>query len=696
MKLRQLREELISVQLVIGLINKEHVHEATATTPTTVTNTKWEEDDTWKVKKSRSVKRRTGGNRKHRHQKPSIAGGSPVATTNRYAPLETDSHMSPYDDDGILNIHEELSATVIADLGVKGKNIAQDHYNAKSTPKENKDAGKLAAPNLQIHGLVCQPVIEGNNEIYNIPTVTNGRVSTGTIDRNIQQGILHQGKRNPITINRAEKAEYRKHKILIIGDSHARGLSEEFMDHLDDSYSVLGIVQSNANTAAILSQSYSQVEDLTKEDIIVFLGGTNDISRNEANIGLCALEDFIQQTANTNLILLGAPHRYDLHLKSCVNTEVKIYNRKLQSLAWNSTHAKFIRLRTKRRHHTRHGFHCNKEGKKWIVEEIRQRLRKWNLPSRISAPIELPWILEGTHSVSQLGEAEPKDAAIGIGSAQKECKLSVGCAQVSDSIREPATNEGVVEDGMCELIQDCKGQEKKVNVVIVTQSGMRNNNLEGQIQVVDNKIPDRPEDGGSDPETVSECVSKSETGKEIGGELRQVQGSKDEMRVLGIKDSAIQKVEMDKCNRVSKTWNAAEVNNNNLERLMRVVDNTLSDSPVNGKSDTVFVRKCESKCESKSDNGKGTGGGPGQVERSKDEMRGLCIEDSVTKEAEKDKDSRVSKTSKDVGTIPELAQKPTAQLPNKRKISETSTEIRKEPKPQRKCPKIKNNAFLWI
>jgi hypothetical protein len=53
--------------------------------------------------------------------------------------------------------------------------------------------------------------------------------------------------------------------------------------------------------------------------------------------------------------------------------------------------------------------------------------------------------------------------------------------------------------------------------------------------------------------------------------------------------------------------------------------------------------------------------------------------------------------------MPNLAQNETAQHLNKQEISskppatgETSKEISRHPKPQRKCPKVKNDVFLWI
>jgi len=167
---------------------------------------------------------------------------------------------------------------------------------------------------------------------------------------------------NPNITRKTVKSTCKRHKILVIGDSHVRGLSEKISNCLDDTFSVFGITKPNADLETITSPIHLKTGNLTKEDLIIFLGGTKDISRNEAKKGLRSLRDFTQRTTNTNLILLGAPHRYDLSPQSCVNTEVKLYNKRLQSLVSASNHARVLSTPTERRHHTRHGLHLNKKG----------------------------------------------------------------------------------------------------------------------------------------------------------------------------------------------------------------------------------------------------------------------------------------------------------------------------------------------
>ena len=76
-----------------------------------------------------------------------------------------------------------------------------------------------------------------------------------------------------------------RHKILIIGDSHVRGLSEKISNCLYDSFSVIGITKPNADVEAITSPLHPVTDNLTKKDLIIFYGGTKDISRNETKKG---------------------------------------------------------------------------------------------------------------------------------------------------------------------------------------------------------------------------------------------------------------------------------------------------------------------------------------------------------------------------------------------------------------------------
>jgi hypothetical protein len=66
-----------------------------------------------------------------------------------------------------------------------------------------------------------------------------------------------------------------------------------------------------------------ELDQLTQEDLVAVCGGANNISKNNSMKGLSCLTKFIQHRRHTNVLLINAPHRYDLEESSCVNKEVK-------------------------------------------------------------------------------------------------------------------------------------------------------------------------------------------------------------------------------------------------------------------------------------------------------------------------------------------------------------------------------------
>ena len=59
-------------------------------------------------------------------------------------------------------------------------------------------------------------------------------------------------------------------------------------------------------------------------------GGTREVGRNETEKSLHQIKNFVENHKQTNVIVMSVSCRYDLEPKSCVNDEVKVYNRKLK------------------------------------------------------------------------------------------------------------------------------------------------------------------------------------------------------------------------------------------------------------------------------------------------------------------------------------------------------------------------------
>jgi hypothetical protein len=98
-----------------------------------------------------------------------------------------------------------------------------------------------------------------------------------------------QGQTNKIDFVNAKNkhsAYTKKKRIVIICDSHARGCAAEVSNCLGKSFAVTGTVIPGARNEAISHLASKEITKLSKDDVVVVWGGTNDISRNESSIGL--------------------------------------------------------------------------------------------------------------------------------------------------------------------------------------------------------------------------------------------------------------------------------------------------------------------------------------------------------------------------------------------------------------------------
>jgi hypothetical protein len=99
----------------------------------------------------------------------------------------------------------------------------------------------------------------------------------------------------------------KEHKIVIIGDSHARGCASNVKHNLKDNFKTSGNVKLGANIAALTSPVVDDLKLLTKKDIIVFWGGTNDVSKNSSQDGLKHAVNLAERNSHTNIIVMRIP-----------------------------------------------------------------------------------------------------------------------------------------------------------------------------------------------------------------------------------------------------------------------------------------------------------------------------------------------------------------------------------------------------
>ena len=367
-QLQHVLEELSSAKLIIQMLKNE---KDDTTTSTQLEECELYTEEDWEVKSTKGKKGNSEGKMKMRNKEVIRSNKVTVEMKNRYLALATDDGIqeNEKESENKTNVCEDLSKINTSMAKTNANHNKQGCTNTAIPYKELRKRDETR-PNLQRKSITPRQYnAKGANEIFTIPTIINGRI--------------------PIIDKRYATKTHINHNLLLLGDSHIRGLADRIGCSLGNSFSVIGITKPNTDINGITSSRYFSSDNLTKHDVIIFCGGTRDISRNESKSGLCSLKDFAQRTSHTNVILLEAPIRYDLPYSSCVNIEVEKFNKKLRSLMTPFSHVRVISTSTERAHHTRHGLHLNKKGKHQVVDNLVEVIRNLYFPCNTNPPLAL-------------------------------------------------------------------------------------------------------------------------------------------------------------------------------------------------------------------------------------------------------------------------------------------------------------------
>jgi hypothetical protein len=93
--------------------------------------------------------------------------------------------------------------------------------------------------------------------------------------------------------------ERKQHKVIILGDIHARERAAKVSHLLNDDFEVLGFVKPGSGMKYIKDMSRINVQYLSKEDVVVLWGDSNDIAKNNSTMSRKHLLEFV---ININII----------------------------------------------------------------------------------------------------------------------------------------------------------------------------------------------------------------------------------------------------------------------------------------------------------------------------------------------------------------------------------------------------------
>lgn len=159
-------------------------------------------------------------------------------------------------------------------------------------------------------------------------------------------------------------------RILILGDSHARDISRR-VNNLSKSHIVAqGICKPHAKLSGVVECLAGLSENLSERDLVVILGGTNDINGVDPyglsiNRALLKIKEVADKTS-CKLLIGNIPYRYD---QPCLNNDVWCANEILRSGCTGSK-VTFMETVFKREQHSNHGLHLNGKGKQLLAMQI--------------------------------------------------------------------------------------------------------------------------------------------------------------------------------------------------------------------------------------------------------------------------------------------------------------------------------------
>ena len=216
-------------------------------------------------------------------------------------------------------------------------NILQKELTASTTTMNSQDNNPASTEEF----ITCNPRrkkrsphngekdnVQSTQHFQPIPVVVNRYAALDNLQESVKVSHnLNKSGEVASTWNRNKSlTKTKKKKIVIIGNSHARDYAAELSSDLGQDFEVTGTVIPRARLEIITNLAVEEISSLEKSDAVIVIGGTNDINKNESNIGLTHLKKFVENRRNTNIMVVAPPHRYDLHESSCVNKEIVVFN----------------------------------------------------------------------------------------------------------------------------------------------------------------------------------------------------------------------------------------------------------------------------------------------------------------------------------------------------------------------------------
>ncbi|PNF36038.1 hypothetical protein B7P43_G12753 [Cryptotermes secundus] len=240
-----------------------------------------------------------------------------------------------------------------------------------------------------------------------------------------------------------------KHKIRIVGDSHARGLANELKYNLTLEFNSQGVVKPGSSLEQLVNISDTDMKNLTMSDVCVVWGGSMDVGRNETKLGIRALKEFVSSLNHTNVVVINVPYRHDLAPNSCVNCEVQLFNRRLEKLKRAYSNLSVVTVDSTRELFTRQGYHLNSQGKEHIARRVASVIKDL-FSANDSKPIVLKWsYLDEMQSHLNEKQTSGVEVVEGNGCGRNTMEQLVGDGAIESNVANHATILLMSQENTC-------------------------------------------------------------------------------------------------------------------------------------------------------------------------------------------------------------------------------------------------------
>lgn len=149
----------------------------------------------------------------------------------------------------------------------------QEEYYLDSLVKFNSFGNKI--DHLQQQLVSLSPRLQSSiNEPYEKPKSNSKNTTNQSASRSTEDRVTKQDGVKQISQQKTEKKET---KVVIVADSHGRGIGQLIRDQLGDEFNVQTFVSSGAGIQTIADKACSEAKNLKSNDWIIVMGGSNDL-----------------------------------------------------------------------------------------------------------------------------------------------------------------------------------------------------------------------------------------------------------------------------------------------------------------------------------------------------------------------------------------------------------------------------------